>query len=80
MDDVSHYLGVTEDTIYPWMESRNLPAHHVERLRKFELTEVDEWVRAGGVDVSDDPAEAGTRSDGETGERRERGSEDVGGR
>ncbi|KAI5912628.1 hypothetical protein GH664_21455 [Thauera sp. 2A1] len=27
-----------------------MPAHKVGRLWKFQLSEVDEWVRAGGAD------------------------------
>lgn len=29
---------------------KGLPAHKIGRLWKFQLSEVDEWVRAGGAD------------------------------
>jgi len=50
VEDVARHLGVTRDSIYRWIERRDLPAHKIGRLWKFKLTEVDSWVRAGGVD------------------------------
>jgi hypothetical protein len=32
----------------------------IGRLWKFKLTEVDEWVRAGGADAHDEPKPRGT--------------------
>lgn len=48
--DVAKHLGVVKDTIYRWRENKGLPAHKIGRLWKFQLSEVDEWVRAGGAD------------------------------
>jgi excisionase family DNA binding protein len=48
--EVAQHLGIVKDTVYRWRERKGLPAHRVGRLRKFQLTEVDEWVRAGGAD------------------------------
>ena len=58
VDDVASHLGVAKDTVYRWIERRQLPAHKVGRLWKFKLEEVDEWVRAGGAQ-SDDAHAAG---------------------
>lgn len=55
VDDVARHLGVAKDTIYRWIEGRSMPAHRVGRLWKFKLSEVDEWVRAGGTDGADEP-------------------------
>ncbi|WP_081074438.1 helix-turn-helix domain-containing protein [Burkholderia pseudomultivorans] len=49
-EQVAQHLGVVKDTIYRWREHKGLPAHKVGRLWKFQLSEVDEWVRAGGAD------------------------------
>ena len=49
-EDVAQHLGVAKDTVYRWRERKGLPAHRVGRLWKFQLSEVDEWVRAGGAD------------------------------
>ncbi len=48
--EVAKHLGVAKDTVYRWREHKGLPAHKIGRLWKFQLTEVDEWVRAGGAD------------------------------
>ena len=46
--DVAAHLSVGKDSIYRWVDSKNFPAHKVGRLLRFRLSEVDEWVRAGG--------------------------------
>lgn len=48
--EVAQHLGVVKDTVYRWRERKGLPAHKIGRLWKFQLSEVDEWVRAGGAD------------------------------
>ena len=55
VDDVARHLGVAKDTVYRWIERRQLPAHKVGRLWKFKLSEVDDWVRTGGA--SEGPAD-----------------------
>jgi excisionase family DNA binding protein len=49
VEDVAKHLGVVKDSVYRWIEHRGLPAHKIGRLWKFKLTEVDDWVRAGGA-------------------------------
>lgn len=49
-EQVSLHLGVAKDTVYRWREHKALPAHRIGRLWKFQLSEIDEWVRAGGAD------------------------------
>jgi excisionase family DNA binding protein len=56
--DVARHLGVVKDTVYRWRERKGLPAHKIGRLWKFQLSEVDEWVRAGGADEATDGAPA----------------------
>jgi excisionase family DNA binding protein len=53
----AHHLGVVRDTVYRWRERKGLPAHKIGRLWKFQLSEIDDWVRAGGAD--DDPESGG---------------------
>ena len=48
VDDVAKHLGVAKDSIYRWIDRRDLPAHKIGRLWKFRLSEVDDWVRRGG--------------------------------
>ena len=47
VDQIAEHLGVTRDSIYRWIDRKNLPAHRVGRLWKFQVSEVDGWVRAG---------------------------------
>jgi excisionase family DNA binding protein len=49
VDQIAEHLGVTRDSIYRWISRRGLPVHRVGRLWKFQLSEVDEWVRTGGA-------------------------------
>ena len=48
--DVATHLGVVKDTVCRWRERKGLSAHRIGRLWKFQFSEVDEWVRAGGAD------------------------------
>jgi excisionase family DNA binding protein len=43
---------IVKRTVYRWRERKGLPAHKIGRLWKFQLSEVDGWVRAG--DAGDD--------------------------
>lgn len=49
VEDVAAHLGVARDSVYRWIDGRGLPAHKIGRLWKFKLSEVDDWVRAGGA-------------------------------
>ena len=59
VEDVAKHLGVAKDSVYRWIEARKLPAHKIGRLWKFKLSDVDEWVRAGGADAHDDSTDKG---------------------
>ena len=50
VEHIAEHLGVTRDSIYRWIDRKGLPAHRVGRLWKFQQSEVDAWVRAGGAD------------------------------
>ena len=47
VDEIAGYLGVKRDTIYKWIDRKQMPAHKVGRLWKFRKDEVDLWVRRG---------------------------------
>jgi excisionase family DNA binding protein len=49
VEDVASHLGVNKDSIYRWINNKGLPVHKVGRLFRFKLSEIDEWVRAGGA-------------------------------
>jgi len=52
VDEIAAYLGVKRDTLYKWIERKDMPAHKVGRLWKFKKDEVDKWVKTGGAAVS----------------------------
>lgn len=47
VDDMCKYLSVTKDTIYKWIEQKNMPASKVGRKWMFKKIEVDKWVKSG---------------------------------
>ncbi len=47
--DICKYLGVSNDTVYKWIDKHSMPAHRMGRLWKFKRDEVDVWVKAGGA-------------------------------
>ena len=46
LDEIAQHLGVSRDTVYRWID-RGMPAHKLGRLWKFNVSEIDEWLRAG---------------------------------
>jgi len=56
VEEIAAYLGVSKDTIYSWINKRNIPAHRIGRFWKFKVIEVDEWVRSGGAADADGSA------------------------
>ncbi len=53
VEEIAEHLGVSKDTVYAWISKRNMPAHRIGRLWKFQAEEVDEWVRSGGAAESE---------------------------
>jgi len=49
VEEIAEYLGVSKDTVYAWINKRNMPAHRIGRLWKFKSEEVDDGVRSGGA-------------------------------
>jgi excisionase family DNA binding protein len=47
VEEVAAYLGIKRDTLYKWIERKNMPAHKVGRLWKFKIKEIDNWVKSG---------------------------------
>ena len=49
VEEIANYLGVSKESVYRWLENKNMPAHKVGRQWKFKVIEVDEWVKNGGA-------------------------------
>ena len=45
VSEVAAHLMVTRDSIYRWVDTKEFPAHRVGRLLRFQISEVDQWVR-----------------------------------
>lgn len=49
VEEIAVYLGVKRDTVYKWIDRKNMPAHKLGILWKFRKDEVDAWVRSGAA-------------------------------
>lgn len=47
MEEIAYHLGVKKDTIYKWVRTTDIPSHKVGRLVKFQIEEIDNWVKQG---------------------------------
>jgi len=50
MTEICQHLGVSNDTVYKWIDKHEMPAHRMGRLWKFKKVEVDKWVMSGGAE------------------------------
>jgi excisionase family DNA binding protein len=49
VDEIAEYLGISKDTVYTWVTTKDMPGHEVGQLWKFKSSEIDEWIRVGGA-------------------------------
>ena len=47
LEEIAEHLGVSKDTIYRWIATKQMPAHKIGKLWKFKISEIDDWVRKG---------------------------------
>jgi len=47
--EICDYLKVSRETVLNWINKKNMPAHKAGRLWRFDITEVDEWIKSGGA-------------------------------
>lgn len=47
VEEIAAHLGIKRDTVYKWIERKDMPAHKVGALWKFRRSEVDKWVLSG---------------------------------
>ncbi|WP_346914291.1 helix-turn-helix domain-containing protein [Clostridium sp.] len=47
--EICDYLKVSRETLLDWINKKNMPAHKAGRLWRFDVTEVDEWIKSGGA-------------------------------
>ncbi len=51
VEEICGHLGVSNDTVYKWIDQNGMPAHRMGWLWKFRKKEVDDWVKSGGAAV-----------------------------
>lgn len=47
VDEIAEHLGVSKDTIYNWINKKNMPSHKIGKLWKFKVSQVDAWAQSG---------------------------------
>ncbi len=47
--ELSEYLGISLQTIYEWTSQRKIPFVKLSRLVKFDVAEIDAWMKSQGV-------------------------------
>lgn len=47
LEEIAGHLGVSQDTIHRWIRIKNMPAHKAGKLWKFDVNEVNKWVKSG---------------------------------
>lgn len=47
VQEIAHYLGISKETVYRWLDSKKIPAHKIGKQWKFKTNEVDQWVFNG---------------------------------
>lgn len=58
VEEIAAHLGVSRETIYRWLEKRKIPAHRIGKLWKFQVSEIDEWIRNGGGSTTNEDQDA----------------------
>jgi excisionase family DNA binding protein len=46
---IAQHLNVKPDTVYKWLERKDMPAHKVGRLWRFKISEIDRWIEKGSA-------------------------------
>lgn len=47
LEEIAEHLGVSQDTIHRWIRIKNMPAHKAGKLWKFDVSDVNKWVKSG---------------------------------
>lgn len=47
VQEIAHYLGISKETVYRWLDSKKIPAHKIGKQWKFQVSEVDSWIKSG---------------------------------
>jgi excisionase family DNA binding protein len=45
INTLSKYLSISKNTIYSWVNQRRIPYHKVGSLLRFDINQIDEWLK-----------------------------------
>jgi excisionase family DNA binding protein len=51
INELSVYLGLKVGTIYVWVCQRKIPYIKLGRLLRFDIKEIDDWMKSGKVNT-----------------------------
>jgi excisionase family DNA binding protein len=49
IEELSSYLGIVKGTLYGWVYLRKIPYIKIGRLVKFDLQEIEQWLKSRKV-------------------------------
>lgn len=47
IQELCEYLSLKRDTIYRLLKNHDLPGHRIGKSWRFQISEIDEWVKSG---------------------------------
>jgi len=47
LKEITDYLGASRESVFKWIEQKDMPAHRLGKLWRFKISEVDEWIKSG---------------------------------
>ena len=47
--EISDHLGIRVDTVRKMIKAGTIPCHRVGKLWKFQISEIDKWVKSGNA-------------------------------
>ncbi|MFU0833942.1 MAG: helix-turn-helix domain-containing protein [Oscillospiraceae bacterium] len=47
--EICDYLKISRETVLNWINKKNMPAHKAGRLWRFDVNEIDAWIKSGGA-------------------------------
>ena len=47
VQEIAQFLGISKETVYRWLESKKIPAHKIGKQWKFQVSEINSWIKSG---------------------------------
>lgn len=48
MKQVCASLGISRDAAIKWIKNKGMPVHQIDRVKRLDKDEIDEWMRNNG--------------------------------